>query len=238
MSPAESFCAASPEVIPEGSVQSMDEDIDFGDETIVPLSAIEHFSYCPRQCALIHVEQTFDENLYTIRGRLLHEVVDEGAADTVEGVRVLRSLPLWSERYRLIGKADVVELRSGGPYPIEYKVGPPRGVHADLQLCGQALCLEEMFGQSVPSGAIYQGAQRRRREVALSAPLRQRTIRVIEQTRALLAHQIVPPPTTDRRRCRRCSLLDVCMPEVIADRRHVGGLAGALFHPTDGGEDA
>ena len=86
MSPAESFCAASPEVIPEGSVQSMDEDKDFGDETIVPLSAIEHFSHCPRQCALIHVEQTFDENLYTIRGRLLHEVVDEGATDTVEGV--------------------------------------------------------------------------------------------------------------------------------------------------------
>jgi len=216
----------------------MDEDLDSGNETIVPVSATEHFSYCPRQCALIHVEQTFDENLYTIRGRLLHEVVDEGASESAEGVRILHSLTLWSERYGLIGKSDVVELRQGGPYPIEYKVGPPRGVHADVQLCAQALCLEEMFGQAVPLGAIYQGAQRRHREVEMDDRLRQRTVRVIEETRTLLAGQIVPPPIADRRRCRRCSLVDACLPEVIADRRHIGGLSGAVFRLTEGGEDA
>ena len=90
----------------------------------------------------------------------------------------------------------------------------------------------------MPLGAIYQGAQRRHREVELGDRLRQRTVRVIEETRGLLASQIVPPPIADRRRCRRCSLADACMPEVIADRRHIGGLAGALFRPTEGGEDA
>jgi CRISPR-associated exonuclease Cas4 len=216
----------------------MDEDHDLDTETIVPVSAVEHFSYCPRQCALIHVEQTFDENLYTIRGRLLHEVVDEEASETANGVRVLRSLALWSERYGLIGKADVVELRPGGPYPIEYKVGPPRGIHADLQLCAQAFCLEEMFCQAVRYGAIYQHANRRRREVELGERLRERTARAIEGTRALLAKQIVPAPIADRRRCKRCSLAEACMPDVVSDRRHVGGLAGAVFRPTEVTDDA
>ena len=184
------------------------------------------------------MEQTFDENLYTMRGRLLHEVVDDGASETADGVRVLRSLSLWSERYGLIGKADVVELRPGGPYPIEYKVGPPRGIHADLQLCAQAFCLEEMFGQPVPTGAIYQHANRRRREVELGERLRQRTAHVIDETRTLLAQQIVPPPIADRRRCKRCSLAEACMPDVVSDRRHIGGLAGAVFRPIEVTDDA
>jgi CRISPR-associated exonuclease Cas4 len=107
-----------------------------------------------------------------------------------------------------------------------------------VQLCAQALCLEEMFGQAVPLGAIYQGAQRRHREVEMDDRLRQRMVRVIEETRTLLAGQIVPPPIADRRRCRRCSLVDACLPEVIADRRHIGGLSGAVFRLTEGGEDA
>ena len=121
----------------------------------VPISAIEHSSYCPRQCALIQ-EQTFEENVYTVRGRLSHERVDSGDVETRPGVRVLRSLPLWSERLGLRGKADVVELRpSEPPFPVEYKVGRRHPPHADLQLCAQALCLEEMLGVEIPDGAVY-----------------------------------------------------------------------------------
>src|SRR3954470_4175210 len=115
----------------------------------VPISAIEHYSYCPRQCALIHVEQTFDENVYPIRGNLAHERVDAAEETVRSDVRVARSVPLWSERYGLRGKADLVEFRADGPYPVEYKVGARRGRHADLQLCAQALCLEEMLGVAV-----------------------------------------------------------------------------------------
>src|SRR2546421_12437828 len=93
------------------------------DEIEVPVSALEHYSYCPRQCALIHVEQTFDENVYTIRGRLAHERVDAGDDTIRQGVRVMRGIPLWSERLGLRGKADLVEFRADGPYPVEYKVG-------------------------------------------------------------------------------------------------------------------
>jgi CRISPR-associated exonuclease Cas4 len=223
---------------PRGAEDAVDQADDTGAGTLVPVSAVEHYSYCPRQCALIHVEQTFDDNLYTIRGRLLHEVVDEGSAETADGVRILRGLPIWSERHGLIGKADVVELRPGGPYPIEYKSGPARGIHADLQLCAQALCLEEMFGEAVPRGAIYHYRQRRRREAELGEALRQRTISVIDQTRAMLVQEAVPPPTSDRRRCKRCSLADACLPEVTGDRRHVGGLAGSLYRPMEDVDDA
>ena len=120
----------------------------------VPLSALQHYSYCPRQCALIHQEQSFDENLYTLRGRRVHERVDEGKVTTYEGVRVERGLPLVSEKYGLTGKADVVEfLADGTPYPVEYKHGPRRAkLHDDLQLAAQAMCLEEMTGRPVREG--------------------------------------------------------------------------------------
>ncbi len=216
----------------------MDED-DAGTSRLdVPISAVEHFSYCPRQCGLIHVEQTFDENLYTVRGHLLHEVVDAGMGESSRGVRVLRALPLWSERYGLIGKADVVELRPAGPYPIEYKSGRRGGIHADLQLCAQAFCLEEMFGQVVPTGSIYQHAERRRREVMLDERLRTHTAEAIEGVRGLLQRQVVPPPITDRRRCRWCSLREACLPGLVSDRHRVAGLGSALFRPAEGKDDA
>ncbi|HEY8489746.1 MAG TPA: Dna2/Cas4 domain-containing protein, partial [Dehalococcoidia bacterium] len=99
-----------------------------GEDVEVPIGALEHYSYCPRQCALIHVEQTFDENQFTIRGRLAHERVDRGGETERGDVRVLRGVPLWSDRLRLRGRADVVELRPEGPYPVEYKVGRRRGI--------------------------------------------------------------------------------------------------------------
>jgi len=200
-----------------------DDDID------VLISAIEHYSYCPRQCALIHVEQTYEENVYTVRGTLAHERVDSGV-DTVSGdVRMKRDVPLWSERLRLHGKADLVEFRPEGPYPVEYKAGK-RHRHADLQLCAQALCLEEMLGVPVPHGAIYSHSQRRRQEVGIDADLRQHTIVVIEEIRTLLRSQQLPEAVNDAR-CRHCSLKDACLPDVIGERARLRGLQSVLFQP-------
>ncbi len=197
----------------------------------VPISAIEHFSYCPRQCALIHIEQTFEENAHTVRGRLSHERVDSGETENRPGIRVLRGLPLWSERLGLRGKADVVELRLGlPPFPVEYKVGRRRPPHADLQLCAQALCLEEMLGTDVPEGAIYSHAERRRYRVPLSAPLRQQTEALVEEIREQLRQQILPPAIDDAR-CPPCSLVNACLPQVAAQPYRLRGMQGALFRP-------
>lgn len=196
----------------------------------VPISALEHYSYCPRQCALIHVEQTYEENEFTVRGLLAHERTDAAAPSVERGVRTLRGIPLWSERYGLRGKADLVEMRPGGPYPVEYKVGRRRGVHAEVQLCAQALCLEEMLGAPVPAGAIYSDAERRRHEVILDAGLRRGTLEMIDGVRAMIERQQLPAAPNDAR-CRHCSLADVCLPSVVADTPHLRGLQGALFLP-------
>lgn len=191
---------------------------------LVPISAIEHYSYCPRQCALIHVERTFDENQFTIRGRIAHERVDSGEDRTTRGVRALRSTPLWSDRLGLIGRADVVELRPDGPFPVEYKVGSRRAEHADLQLCAQALCLEEMLGVEVPRGALYFRAERARHTVVFDPALRSRTLRVIEAVREQIERQSLPDAPNDAR-CPNCSLVNACLPAVVGN--HPGSVAYA-----------
>lgn len=195
----------------------------------VPISALEHYSYCPRQCALIHVDQTFDENVFTIRGRLAHERVDSEANTTRPGVRVFRSVPLWSDELGLRGKADVVELRPE-PYPVEYKVGRRVARHADLQVCAQALCLEEMLGVPVTRGAIFYWSARRRVEVSFDEDLRVETRRAIDAVRDILRSQVLPDAPNDGR-CPNCSLLDACLPAAVAGRARLRGLQGALFHP-------
>jgi len=163
----------------------------------VPLSALQHYSYCPRQCALIHVEQSFEENLFTLRGRVVHERVDEAESCLEGGIRIERALPLYSEKYGLTGKADLVEfLPDGTPYPVEYKHGPRRAkLHDEIQLVGQAICLEEMTGRRVPEGAIYHHSSRRRRPVVVTAELRSRTLEIAEAVREMLETKSVPPPT-------------------------------------------
>lgn len=198
------------------------------DRIEVPISAIEHYSYCPRQCALIHVEQTFEENLFTMRGELAHERVDSGEGAATRGVRVARGIPLWSERLGLRGKADLVELRPEGPYPVEYKVGRRHGRHADLQLCAQALCLEEMLGVPVPRGAIFYHETRRRHEVVIDARLRSETMAIVEGIRAMLQAQRLPPAPNDAR-CPNCSLINACLPQVIGEPARLRGLQGTLF---------
>lgn len=196
----------------------------------VLLSAIEHYSYCPRQCALIHVEQTYDENVYTIRGSLAHERVDSGEGSANRGVATARGLPLWSDQLGLRGKADVVEWHNGVPYPVEHKVGRRHSEHADVQLCAQALCLEEMFGVRVPRGAIYYGATRKRHEVVFDERLRALTLTLASAVRAMLAAQAVPEAVDDAR-CPNCSLINSCLPGVVGQRARLRALQQALYQP-------
>lgn len=196
----------------------------------VPISALEHYSYCPRQCALIHVEQTFDENQFTIRGRIAHERVDSGEDRTTRGVRTLRSIPLWSDKHGLIGRSDVVEMRREGAFPVEYKVGRRRAEHADFQLCAQALCLEEMLGEPVPAGALYFREERRRYEVRFDAPLRGRTLDMVEAVRDQITRQRIPEAPNDRR-CPNCSLINACLPAVVGDARRHRMYRTELFVP-------
>ena len=199
----------------------------------IMISALEHWSYCPRQCALIHVEQTFDENLYTMRGQAVHKRVDEPESEIVDGIRVERAMPLWSKQLGLIGKADVVEFHGEIPYPVEYKHGPRREKeHDDLQVCAQALCLEEMTDKEVPCGAIYHHSSRRRREVVFTLALRQRVEEVINSIRQMLASGTLPPPVNDRR-CEHCSLKESCMPSVIGEQRRARVLVQGLFVAKD-----
>lgn len=203
----------------------MDENSD-----LVPISALNHYAYCPRRCALIHVEQTFDENIYTMRGRDLHERTDTPEeSGKEEEARVERALPLWSKRLGLIGKADVVEFHEETPYPVEYKSGHRRQWDNDnLQLCAQAICLEEMTDKPVPCGAIYHHGSRRRREVRFDAGLRRRVEETVQAIRAMLAASALPPPVNDQR-CDHCSLKESCLPSVIGERDRAKRLLRDLF---------
>lgn len=203
------------------------------EEDIVLISALEHYSYCPRQCALIHVERVYEENVFTLRGKRAHERADQTLTTNENGVRIERALPLWSDKLGLIGKADVVEFHPAGDVvPVEYKHGPRRERrHDDLQLCGQALCLEEMLGVAVQTGAIYSIQTRRRRNVVFDDELRQATLAAIQQVRALHKNTGPLPPAVNDKRCPRCSLLDACVPATVLAARQTR-LAANLFVPT------
>lgn len=196
----------------------------------IPLSALQHWAYCPRQCGLIHLEQAFEDNIHTARGQAVHQLVDEPGYEMKAGVKVERALPLWSDTLGLIGKADLVEFHPDGTvFPVEFKHGRKRQkVHDDIQLAAQALCLEEMLGRSVPKGAIYHASSHRRREVAITPELR----RLVEETataiRAMLACGKLPPPVNDER-CRECSLKDLCQPGPIAASARLHELGVNLY---------
>ena len=196
----------------------------------VPISALQHWSYCPRQCALIHVEQVFADNVHTARGNAVHALVDEPGAERKGTVRIERAMPLWCDRLGLVGKADLVEFAGdSSAYPIEYKHGPRRQRrHDDLQLAAQAVCLEEMTGKPVPAGAIFHFSSRRRREVEIDATLREAVDTAVQAVRELLATSTLPPPVNDAR-CRHCSLIELCQPRVIAEQSHYNTLLTRLF---------
>jgi CRISPR-associated exonuclease Cas4 len=146
------------------------------------------------------------------------------------GARILRDVPLWSERLGLRGKSDVIEMHGRIPYPVEYKLGGRRGIHADLQLCAQALCLEEMLQCEVPAGAIYHHATRKRREVQFTSALRAQTVKAVDAVRQVLASQQLPPAPNDAR-CPNCSLINACLPNVVGEHARLRGIQGATFRP-------
>jgi CRISPR-associated exonuclease Cas4 len=182
----------------------------------VMLSALQHFVYCPRQFALIHLEQVWQENLFTLRGLRVHERVNTPSYELIAGVRVERSLPLVSHRYQLRGVADVVEfLADKTPYPVEYKVGSRKAKDADaVQLCAQAMCLEEMFDRPVAEGALFYSASKRRLVVPFDQRLRSLVTETVREIQYLWSTQIMPAPVADAR-CRDCSLLEACMPQSL-----------------------
>lgn len=206
----------------------------FSDDEIVLISALEHYSYCPRQCALIHVERVFDENVFTVRGSMAHARADEPSETDARGIKEERALPIWSEQYGLYGKADVVEFHPDGSiFPVEYKHGPRRNSgHDELQLCAQALCLEEMFGRAVPRGAVFSSSSHARREVEFSEELRHRTLDAARAVREMIASSTIPPPVNDAR-CPNCSLVIACMPGGVDDLGAVDA-AEFLFKPGKG----
>jgi CRISPR-associated exonuclease Cas4 len=198
------------------------------EDTLVPVSALQHYLFCPRQCALIHVERIWQEDGATAEGRILHERVDGGRPDRRRGVRTVRGIALRSLVHGLAGKADAVEFSGEeAPFPVEYKRGRPKAHRADeVQICAQALCLEEMFGRPVPEGALYYGQTRKRTVVAFDPELRALTARVATDVRSMIAESCTPLPRA-MPACKHCSLADQCRPKRLeappAVRRWLAG---------------
>lgn len=202
--------------------------------TPLALSALQHWSYCPRQCGLIHLEQAFEDNVHTLRGQAVHARVDEPGVEVRPGLRVERALPLAHEGLGLIGKADVVEfLPDGTAYPIEYKHGrstKAKHGHDALQLAAQALCLEEMTARPVPEGALFYASSKRRVPVQIDPALRAAVAQAVADIRHMLATGHLPPPIYDSR-CRACSLIDICQPELLTEHARHAEMRAALFDP-------
>jgi CRISPR-associated exonuclease Cas4 len=196
------------------SIPWWEEEAPQGDAPVL-LSMLEHFAYCPRQCALIHLEQVYDENVFTLKGSAGHERVDEPQSGESNGTRFERALPLFSHILGLSGKADLIEFPGDVPYPVEYKHGSKSGRGpSEIQLCGQALCLEEMFHVAVPKGALYSITSHRRREVAITEGLRENTRQTVVSVREMLRSETLPAALNDAR-CTHCSLIEVCNPNIL-----------------------
>ena len=198
----------------------------YSEDDLIMLSALQHLVFCQRQCALIHIEQIWDENRATAEGRIMHERVHEQDHESRGNVRIEYGLPLRSLRLGLVGKADVVEFRrldkgSWQPFPVEYKRGKPKVDHCDMiQLCAQAMCLEEMLDVSVPNGAIFYGRTRRRLDVSFDDNLRKETEEAAKRAHDLIDSGITPPPVYEKR-CESCSLIGECLPKGIGRRSSV-----------------
>jgi CRISPR-associated exonuclease Cas4 len=182
----------------------------------IPISALEHYRYCPRQCALIHIDGVWVDNEHTLRGTRGHQRADTFGQRHERGHTVIRALPVHSDRYQLVGRADIIEIHDDGAVlPIEYKIGRRHGDTADIQLCAIAFCVEEMFSLDIPTAATWHSATQRRRTVALNPELRSRTTDAITEARALLGRRSLPPAPNDDR-CTECQLATHCLPSLVS----------------------
>ena len=195
---------------------------------LLQLSGLQHFAYCPRQWALIHIEQQWQENERTADGRIFHSRAHDGASHELRGdLLILRGLRVFSEKLGISGTCDVVEFHrqengvtlpgyegSWQPYPVEYKRGEPKENNADrLQLCAQAMCLEEMLLCNIPEGSLFYGETRRREVVLLDTTLRAEVTQMLDQMQKYyFAHHT--PKARQTKGCNACSLRDLCLPKL------------------------
>ena len=188
---------------------------------LLPISGLQHLLFCERQCALIHIEQVWAENQFTAEGNVMHEKAHDGPNELKAGVRIVRGLEVKSETLGLSGQCDVVEFHSDVVIlPVEYKRGKPKSHQADeVQLCAQALCLEEIFNVPVPEGRLFYGQTRRRVDVVFDEPLRSLTAQAAHRFHELIRLQATPPSIYEARKCDSCSLIQLCTPRAMRLQR-------------------
>lgn len=201
----------------------------YTEENFIMISALQHYVYCPRQCGLIHVEDAWHENLFTTRGNIFHEKSDTDTFETRSALRTVRGLRIHSYTYGLTGRCDVIEFYADTSpdnnknvekiYPVEYKSGKPKDDISDkVQLCAQALCLEEMMQTAIEEGAFFYGKTRRREKVKIDRELRDQTIKIIQSVRDIITSKQIPKAEYSQR-CRNCSLNDICQPKAMNKRK-------------------
>lgn len=197
----------------------------FAEDDFFQISALQHYVYCPRQCALIHVEDAWKANVFTVRGDILHEKVDTDTYETRGAVRTVRGLKIHSFRLGISGRCDVVEFhrsdvgQSFRAVPVEYKSGKPKDDLSDkVQLCAQSLCLEEMLDTNVAQGGFFYAKIRRRVKVEIDVELRKQTEEIIAHVRELITSRQTPAAEYSAK-CRNCSLESICMPKAMSERK-------------------
>ena len=197
----------------------------FTDDQLLPISALQHLLFCPRQCALIHLEQVWSENKFTVEGNLMHERAHHGTDETRQDIRITRGMPVRSLTHGLSGQCDIVEFHGPSPnyqkiIPVEYKRGKPKAHSADeVQLCAQALCLEEMLSATIPTGFLFYGKNKRRTEIPFTETLRKLTQDTTTRLREMIESGITPLAEYQSRRCDSCSLIRQCEPKSLRLRR-------------------
>jgi len=201
----------------------------YTDDDLLPLSALQHYLFCERQCALIHIERLWQENRFTAEGRIMHEHVHERQMQSRGEIRYESAIPLRSYRLGIIGVSDLVEFRRNRegeavvwqPFPIEYKRGKPKKDNWDkVQLCAQALCMEEMLNIEVPAGALYYGKTKHRQQVEFDQQLRTVTEDTCQKLQVLIQDRQTPPPVYTSK-CDNCSLAEVCLPKTVGRKESV-----------------
>lgn len=201
----------------------------YSEDELIPLSALQHLIFCQRQCALIHIEQAWVENLFTAEGRIMHDRVDTGNKESRGKVRIEYGIPLRSLRLGLIGRADVVEFHllketsssneKWQPFPVEYKRGKPKKDNCDkVQICAQALCLEEMLNTEIHKGALFYGRTRRRQDVEFNKGIRQETENAAKRVHEMIKTGKTPKPVYSKK-CESCSFVELCLPKTIGKNR-------------------
>ncbi|MCA6071066.1 MAG: CRISPR-associated protein Cas4 [Endomicrobium sp.] len=197
----------------------------YSEDDLLSLSGLQHLSYCKRQCVLIYVEQLWADNFFTAKGTVMHDKVHTEKIERKKDVIIERDSYLKSYNLGLIGKGDVVEFhKSEGrlvPFPIEYKSGKAKSDNTDkVQLCAQAVCLEEMMNITIESGALFYGKTRSRLNVEFDKPLREQTRVLAQEFHALVDSGETPKPEYSKK-CDNCSFKELCLPEIFGRKKSV-----------------